>query len=66
MFLENIGLRNTATGEKKPLGKMISMVDIEDETTLITPNNKLKKDNLRDNIIVNKIFGSFIANKEDK
>ena len=26
MFLENIGLRNTATGEKKPLGKMISMV----------------------------------------
>ena len=26
MFLENIALRNTATGEKKPLGKMISMV----------------------------------------
>lgn len=24
MFLENIGLRNTATGEKKPLGKMLS------------------------------------------
>lgn len=26
LFLENIGLRNTATGEKKPLGQIISIV----------------------------------------
>ena len=38
------------------------MLSIEDETALITPNNKLK----RDNIIMNKIFGNLIAIKEDK
>ena len=43
-------------------GKAVSMFSVEDETALITPNDKLKKDN----IIVNKIFGNFIANKEDK
>jgi hypothetical protein len=43
-------------------GKDISMISIEDETTLVTPNNKLKKDNA----IINKIFGGFIANKEEK
>ena len=26
LFLENIGLKNTATGEKKPLGNIITMV----------------------------------------
>lgn len=26
LFLENIGLKNTATGEKKPLGKMLSAI----------------------------------------
>ena len=39
-----------------------SMFSIEEETRLITPNNKLKKDNA----ILNKIFGSFIVGKEDK
>lgn len=39
-----------------------SMFNIEEETKLITPNNKLKKDNA----IINKIFGSFVAGKEDK
>lgn len=43
-------------------GKEVSMLSIEDETALITPNNKLKKDNL----IMNKIFGNFMAIKEDK
>lgn len=43
-------------------GKEVSMLNIEEETALITPNNKLKKDNL----IINKIFGNFMANKEDK
>jgi cell division protein FtsA len=42
-------------------GRDYSMFSIEDETSLIAPNGKLKKDNT----IVNKIFGSFIAGKED-
>lgn len=65
-FVNALGMIKYFVDKIESRGKMISMVDIEDETTLITPNNKLKKDNLRDNIIVNKIFGSFIANKEDK
>ena len=47
-------------------GKLVSFLDVKEETALITPNSKLKKDNVKDNIIVNKIFGNFIANKEDK
>ncbi len=43
-------------------GKEVSMLSIEEETALVTPNNKLKKDNA----IINKIFGNFIAGKEDK
>ncbi len=43
-------------------GRDYSMISVEDETSLITPNNKLKKDNA----IINKIFGGFIASKEDK
>lgn len=43
-------------------GKEYSMVSVEDETVLVTPNNKLKKDNK----IINKIFGGFIVGKEDK
>ena len=39
-----------------------TMFDIEEETSLITPNNKIKKDNA----ILNKFFGSFIVGKEDK
>ena len=38
------------------------MLSVEDETALITPSGKLKKDNA----IMNKIFGNFIVNKEDK
>lgn len=43
-------------------GREYSMFSVEDETSLMTPNGKLKKDNA----IVNKIFGSFVAGKEDK
>ena len=39
-----------------------TMFDIEEETSLVTPNNKLKKDNA----IISKIFGGLIAGKEDK
>lgn len=37
------------------------MFSIEDEISLITPDKKIKKENM-----VNKIFGSFVAGKEDK
>lgn len=43
-------------------GREYSMFDISDETALITPNGKLKKNNTK----VNKIFGSFVVGKEDK
>ena len=43
-------------------GREYSMFSVEEETALVTPNNKLKKDN----VIVNKIFGSFVVGKEDK
>ena len=46
-------------------GKIVSMLDTPEETALITPNKNIKKDNGKDNVI-NKIFGSLIANKEDK
>lgn len=45
-------------------GKEVSMLDIE-ETSLITPNAKFKKDNNK-NGIVDKILGNFTTNKEDK
>lgn len=43
-------------------GKEVSMFSLEEETALVTPSSKLKKDN----VIVNKIFGNFMASKEDK
>ena len=43
-------------------GKNVSMLGIEEETALVTPNNKLKKDN----DIVSKLFGNFMTNKEEK
>lgn len=42
--------------------KDFSMVSSEDVNKLITPNRSLKKDNVK----ISKIFGSFIAGKEEK
>ena len=65
-YVNAIGMIKYFATKMELRGKEVSMLNIEEETALITPNNKLKKDNLKDNIIVNKIFGNFIANKEDK
>ena len=65
-YVNAIGMIKYFIDKMESRGKTVSMLDVEEETTLITPNNKLKKDNIKDNIIVNKIFGNFIANKEDK
>ena len=65
-YVNAVGMIKYFVDKMESRGKVVSMLDIEDETTLITPNSKLKKDNLKDNVIVNKIFGNFIANKEEK
>ena len=65
-YVNAIGMIKYFADKMETRGKVVSMFDIEEETALITPNSKLKKDNLKGNIIVNKIFGNFIANKEDK
>lgn len=43
-------------------GKDYSMISVVDEDLLITPDNRLKKDDS----IINKIFSNFISNKEEK
>mgnify|MGYP003300294507 CR=1 FL=1 len=65
-YVNAIGMIKYFINKVESRGKVVSMLDIEDEITLVTPNNKLKKDNVRENIIVNKIFGNFMANKEEK
>ena len=65
-YVNAIGMIKYFIDKMESRGKVVSMLDIEEETALITPNNKLTKDNIKDNVIVNKIFGNFIANKEDK
>ena len=61
-YVSSLGMIKYFVEKMESRGKEVSMLSIEDETALITPNNKLKKDNL----IMNKIFGNFIASKEDK
>ena len=65
-YVNAIGMIKYFIDKVESRGKVVSMLDVEDEMTLVTPNNKLKKDNIKENIIVNKIFGNFMANKEEK
>ena len=61
-YVNALGMIKYFIEKMESRGKEVSMINLEDETALITPNNKLKKDNA----IISKIFGNFIANKEDK
>lgn len=61
-YVNAIGMMKYFINKMDSRGKVVSMLSVEDETALITPNGKLKKDNA----IMNKIFGNFIVNKEDK
>jgi len=61
-YVNAIGMIKYFIEKMESRGKEVSMFDVEAETAFITPNNKLKKDN----VIVNKIFGNFIASKEEK
>ena len=62
-YVSSLGMIKYFVYKMESRGKEVSMLSVEDETALVTPNNKLKKDNL----IMNKIFGNFMASsKEDK
>lgn len=61
-YVNAIGMIKYFIDKMETRGKEVSMLGVEEETALVTPNNKLKKDN----VIIDKIFGNFIANKEDK
>ena len=65
-YINSIGMIKYFIDKMESRGRLVSMFDIVEETTLTTPNNKAKKDNTKENVIVNKIFGNFIANKEEK
>lgn len=64
-YVNAIGMIKYFIDKMESRGKSVSMIDVVDETTLITPDKNIKKDNGKDNVI-NKIFGNLIANKEDK
>lgn len=61
-YVNALGMIKYFVEKMESRGKEMSMLSIEEETALVTPNNKLKKDNDIKNII----FGNFLANKEDK
>lgn len=61
-YVNALGMIKYFIDKMESRGKDVSMLSMEDETALVTPNNKLKKDN----VIMNKIFGNFIAGKEEK
>jgi len=61
-YCTSLGMIKYFIDKMESRGRDYSMVSVEDETMLVTPNNKLKKDN----VIINKIFSSFIAGKEEK
>lgn len=65
-YVNSIGMIKYFIDKMESRGKVVSMLDDDETVALITPNSKLKKDNIKDNVIVNKIFGNFIANKEEK
>ncbi len=61
-YISALGMIKYFIDKMESRGKNVSMLDASEETALVTPNNKLKKDN----VIINKIFGNFVANKEEK
>ena len=61
-YVSALGMMKYFIDKMESRGKNVSMLGIEEETALVTPNNKLKKDN----DIVNKLFGNFMTNKEEK
>ena len=61
-YVDALGMIEYFIHKMESRGKNVSMLDVNEETILSTPNNKLKKDN----DILNKIFGNFMTSKEEK
>lgn len=61
-YVNALGMIKYFIDKMESRGKEVSMFSMEDETTLITPLDKLKNDNG----IMGVLFGNFIAGKEDK
>lgn len=64
-FTNAIGMIKYFIDKMESRGKEVSMLTPEEEVALITPNEKSKKESNK-NAFVDKIFGNFIANKEEK
>ncbi len=64
-YTNSIGMIKYYIDKMESRGKEVSMLSAEEEASLSTPSDKVKKENVR-NAFVDKIFGNFIANKEDK
>lgn len=64
-YVNAIGMIKYFVDKMESRGKEVSMLSVEEETELITPNDKLKRENVKSGF-VDKIFGNFMASKEDK
>ena len=63
-YVNAVGMIKYFIDKMESRGKEISMLSLEDEAMLITPKEKNKKESKKN--VVDKIFGNFKANKEDK
>ena len=63
-YVNAVGMIKYFIDKMESRGKEISMLSLEDEAMLITPKDKTKKESKKN--VVDKIFGNFKANKEDK
>ena len=64
-YVNALGMIKYFVDKMESRGKDVSMLSIEEEATLITPNGNPKTDGFK-NAFVDKIFGNFISGKEDK
>ena len=61
-YVNALGMIEYFINKMESRGKSVSMLSVEEETILSTPNNKLRKDNE----VLNKIFSNFMTSKEEK
>lgn len=64
-YVNAIGMIQYFIDKMESRGKDVSMFSMEEEAALISSDDKFKKENIK-NAFVDKIFGNFMANKEDK
>lgn len=64
-YVNAIGMIKYFENKMESRGKEVSMLSIEEETALITSNDKVKKEGIKNNF-VDKILGNFKTSKEEK